>query len=64
VDDGGHIHATGGGSYKYQPELESIFAPRGIKIHKYDEMASLVNGMQFVLRYAKNPSYTVTSSAQ
>lgn len=27
-------------------------------------MASLVNGMQFVLRYAKNPSYTVTSSAQ
>ena len=27
-------------------------------------MASLVNGMQFVLRYAKNPSYTVSKTVQ
>ena len=42
--------------------MESIFAPKNIQIHKYDEIASLVNGMQFVLRYAKNPSYTVLSA--
>ncbi len=63
IDEGGIIHATGGGSYKYQPEMELFSQPRGIKIQKYDEMASMVNGMQFVLRYAKNPSYTVTSRA-
>lgn len=42
--------------------MESKFAPKGISIHKYDEMASLVNGMQFVLHYAKNPSYNVSNS--
>jgi pantothenate kinase len=41
--------------------MESIFAPKNISIHKYDEIASLVNGMQFVLHYAKNPSYTVVT---
>lgn len=61
VDNNTHIHATGGGSYKYQSQMESIFAPKNISIHKYDEIASLVNGMQFVLHYAKNPSYTVVA---
>jgi len=44
--------------------MESILAPRGIKINKYDEMASLCGGMQFFLEYAKNPSYTVHSETK
>ncbi len=52
------IHATGGGAYKYQGLFEEQFGPMGIKFLKHDEMASLVNGMAFVLNYAKQPSFT------
>lgn len=60
VEDGGIIHATGGGSYKYQPEMEKMFQNRGVKINKYDEMHSLVRGMTFLNTYVKNASYSVT----
>lgn len=33
-------------------------------MHKYDEMASLVNGMSFVLRYASKPSFSMEHSIQ
>ena len=51
------IHATGGGAYKYSDLFEKEFDGR-VKLSKYDEMQSLVDGMIFVLSYAKNPSYT------
>ena len=34
----------------------------GIKVNKYDEMASLVNGLSFVLRYANRPTFSMESS--
>jgi pantothenate kinase len=52
------IHATGGGAYKYQDVLEKQFSPMGIQLMKHDEMESMVNGMAFVLNYAKDPAFT------
>lgn len=51
------IHTTGGGAHKYTDMFESAVADKDVKVHKHDEMASLVNGMAFVLQNAKNPSY-------
>ena len=55
------IHATGGGAYKYQEQFLKHFGS-GIKVNKYDEIGSLVNGLSFVLRYAKNPTFSMESS--
>ena len=55
------IHATGGGAYKYQEHFAKHFGSE-LKLLKYDEIASLVNGLSFVLRYAKNPSFSMESS--
>lgn len=55
------IHATGGGAYKYQEHFLKHFGS-GIKVNKYDEMASLVNGLSFVLRYANKPTFSMESS--
>lgn len=55
------IHATGGGAYKYQENFTKHFGS-SVKLHKYDEMASLVNGLSFVLRYANNPTFSMESS--
>lgn len=57
------IHATGGGAYKYQEHFAKHFGSE-LKLHKYDEMASLVNGLSFVLRYANSPSFSMASSIQ
>lgn len=46
------IHATGGGAYKYSDLFEKSFDGR-VKLRKHDEMQSLVDGMSFVLNYAK-----------
>lgn len=51
------IHATGGGAYKYNDLFETSFGGQ-VKLQKHDEISSLVNGMSFVLNYAKDPSYT------
>ena len=51
------IHATGGGAYKYQDLIDKEFNGN-VKLNKYDEMQSLVDGMSFVLTCAKNSSYT------
>jgi pantothenate kinase len=48
------IHATGGGAYKYADLFEKEFEGK-VKLNKYDEMQSLVDGMIFVLSFAKNP---------
>jgi pantothenate kinase len=53
------VHATGGGAYKYSKLFEDEFSPMGIKLIKHDEMESLVNGMAFVLNYAKDPAFTM-----
>lgn len=47
------IHATGGGAYKYNDLFEKEFGPMGVTLKKHDEMESLVNGMSFILNYAK-----------
>jgi pantothenate kinase len=51
------IHATGGGAYKYSEMIEHQFGGH-VKLRKYDEMQSLVDGMTFVLNNAVSPSYT------
>jgi pantothenate kinase len=51
------IHATGGGAYKYHDLIDKEFQGK-VKLNKYDEMQSLVDGMSFVLSCAKNSSYT------
>lgn len=51
------IHATGGGAYKYHDLIDKEFNGN-VKLNKYDEMQSLVDGMSFVLTCAKNSSYT------
>jgi pantothenate kinase len=56
------IHATGGGAYKYQELFEKEFGSMGIQLLKHDEMESLVNGMAFVLNYAKEPAFTYGNS--
>lgn len=56
-EDGVTIHATGGGAYKYQDLIDKEFSGK-VKLNKYDEMQSLVDGMSFVLTCAKNSSYT------
>ena len=56
------IHATGGGAYKYQELFENEFGKQGIQIMKHDEMESLVNGMAFVINYAKQSAFTVRSN--
>lgn len=55
------IHATGGGAYKYQEHFLKHFGS-DIKVNKYDEMASLVNGLSFVLQYALKPTFSMESS--
>jgi len=52
------IHATGGGAYKYHDLFQKEFEGK-VKMCKHDEMQSLVDGMSFVLSFAKNPSYTL-----
>lgn len=56
------IHATGGGAYKYTDLFEQEFTQRGVQVLKHDEMASLVNGLSFVLKYANKSSFTVPGS--
>lgn len=56
------VHATGGGSYKYQHLFDQYFTPLGVTMSKHDEMQSLVNGMSFVLQCAKSPGYTVVDN--
>ena len=54
------VHATGGGAYKYQDVFEKEIGSGshlGIKLIKHDEMETLVNGMAFVLNYAKDSSF-------
>ena len=54
------MHATGGGAYKYQDVFEKEIgsgSALGIKLVKHDEMETLVNGMAFVLNYAKDSSF-------
>jgi len=51
------VHATGGGAFKYNAQFEQEFG-ECLLMKKYDEMQSLVEGMHFVLNYAKEPSYT------
>lgn len=38
--------------------IEQELSPLGIQIKKHDEMESLVNGMSFILNYAKQPAFT------
>lgn len=52
------VHATGGGAYKYSDLFEKEFKPMGIQLIKHDEMESLVNGMAFVVNFAKDPAFT------
>ena len=56
-DNNAIIHATGGGAYKYADLFEKEFEGK-VKLNKYDEMQSLVDGMIFVLSFAKNPSFS------
>lgn len=56
------IHATGGGAYKYSDIFEQELGPLGIQIKKHDEMESLVNGMSFILNYAKQPAFTFSEA--
>jgi pantothenate kinase len=51
------LHATGGGAFKYTDLFMKEFDQK-VTLKKYDEMQSLVDGMYFVLNYAKEPSYT------
>jgi len=57
------IHATGGGAHKYADLFDREFASKGVQVHKHDEMASMVNGLAFVLKYAHRPCYSVPSSS-
>ena len=59
---GNRIHATGGGAYKYTELFEQEFTQRGVQVLKHDEMASLVHGLSFVLKYANKSSSTVDGS--
>jgi type II pantothenate kinase len=34
----------------------------GVQVHKHDEMASMVNGLAFVLKYANRSSFSVPTS--
>jgi len=54
------IHATGGGAHKYADIFEREFVQKGVQVHKHDEMASMVNGLAFVLKYANKSSFSVT----
>ena len=56
------LHATGGGAHKYSDIFEQDFGSRGVQIFKHDEMASMVNGLSFVLKYANRSSFSVPSS--
>ena len=56
-EDEVQIHATGGGAYKYAELFDKAFNGK-VKLRKHDEMQSLVDGMSFVLNYAKQPAYT------
>jgi type II pantothenate kinase len=49
------ISCTGGGAYKFSRLFEDTL---GIFIQKADEMDALIQGLNFVLRYAKNECYT------
>jgi pantothenate kinase len=54
------VHATGGGAFKYQEVFEKEIgtgSELGIKLVKHDEMETLVNGMSFVLNYAKDSAF-------
>jgi len=53
------IHATGGGAHKYADIFEREFVQKGVQVHKHDEMASMVNGLAFVLKYANKSSFSV-----
>ncbi|CDW79019.1 UNKNOWN [Stylonychia lemnae] len=55
--DSQHIHATGGGAYKYNDLFEEEFGQMGVQLKKHDEMESLVNGMSFILNYGKEPAF-------
>ena len=52
-----NLHATGGGAYKFNSLVNETL---GLKINKYDELQSLVNGYismnQFNTFYEKNNS--------
>ena len=54
------LHATGGGAHKYADLFEQEFGRKGVQVHKHDEMASMVNGLSFVLKYASKSSFSVT----
>lgn len=43
------IHATGGGAFKYEELFAQEFGGTGVELVKHDEIASLANGMAFVL---------------
>ena len=58
------IHATGGGAYKYQTLFENEFGRQGVQLMKHDEMESMVNGMAFVLNYAKEPAFTFRGNSE
>ncbi|CAI5705781.1 unnamed protein product [Peronospora effusa] len=49
------IACTGGGAFKFSPLFESRL---GIELEKADEMDALIQGLNFVLRYAPNECYT------
>ena len=59
---GNSIHATGGGAHKYADIFDREFSQRGVQVHKHDEMASMVNGLAFTLKYANRPSFSVPGS--
>lgn len=56
------IHATGGGAHKYAELFDKEFGSRGVQVKKHDEMASMVNGFQFVLQCANRSAYSVSGS--
>ena len=56
------IHATGGGAYKYAELFDREFTQQGIEVLKHDEMASMVNGLSFILKYANRSSFSVPGS--
>jgi len=56
------VHATGGGAHKYSELFDTEFTRMGVQVHKHDEMASMVNGLAFVLKYANRSSFSVPTS--
>uniref|UniRef100_M4C5T0 pantothenate kinase n=1 Tax=Hyaloperonospora arabidopsidis (strain Emoy2) TaxID=559515 RepID=M4C5T0_HYAAE len=49
------IACTGGGAFKFSPLFESRL---GIELQRADEMDALIQGLNFVLRYAPDECYT------